>query len=43
MSQKREKGYSQAGNPNADTIKSKIAAEDVEKVIHPTKRENSKQ
>ena len=43
MSQKREKGYSQAGKPSADTIKTAIAAEDLEKAIHPTKRQNSKQ
>jgi len=43
MSKKQEKGYSQQGKPNADTIKSTIAAEDLEKAIHPTKRQNSKQ
>lgn len=43
MSQKRDKGYSQAGKPNADTVKQEIAAEDLEKAVHPTNRQNSKQ
>ncbi|WP_268817916.1 hypothetical protein [Niallia circulans] len=43
MGQKQEKGYSQAGKPNADTVKQTIAAEDLEKAIHPTNRQNSKQ
>ncbi|WP_283248181.1 hypothetical protein [Bacillus sp. FJAT-50079] len=43
MSSKRDKGYSQKGKPNSDTIKPMIAAEDLEKAIHPTKRQNSKQ
>ncbi|EOR23416.1 MULTISPECIES: hypothetical protein [Bacillaceae] len=43
MSQKRDKGYSQAGKPNADTVKQAIAAEDLEKAVHPTNRQNSKQ
>ncbi|WP_312092346.1 hypothetical protein [Niallia sp.] len=43
MSQKRVKGYSQAGKPNADMVKQTIAAEDLDKAIHPTKRQNSKQ
>jgi hypothetical protein len=43
MSQKREKGFSQKGKPNADTVKQTIAAEDLETAIHPTKRQNSKQ
>lgn len=43
MSQKRDKGYSQKGKPNADTVKQAIAAEDLENAIHPTKRQNSKQ
>lgn len=42
MTQKRDKGYSQAGKPNADTVKQTIAAE-LEKAIHPTNRQNSKQ
>ena len=40
MSQKREKGYSQKGKPTADTVKQTIAAEDLEKAIHPTNRQN---
>jgi hypothetical protein len=43
MSQKRDKGYSQQGKPNADTVKQQIAAEDLEKAIHPTKGQNSQQ
>lgn len=43
MSQKRDKGYSQAGKPNVETGKTTIAIEEVEKAIHPTKRQNSKQ
>jgi hypothetical protein len=43
MSQKRDKGYSQQGKPDADNVKQQIAAEDLEKAIHPTKRQNSQQ
>jgi len=43
MSQSREKGYSQKGKPTADTVKQTIAVEDLEKAIHPTKRQNAKQ
>ncbi|WP_019154391.1 hypothetical protein [Robertmurraya massiliosenegalensis] len=43
MSQKREKGNSQKGQPHAENVKQNIAAEDLEKAIHPTKRQNSKQ
>ncbi|MGI8351897.1 hypothetical protein NiCM35_19250 [Niallia circulans] len=43
MTQKRDKGYSQAGKPNADTVKQTIAVEELEKAIHPTNRQNSKQ
>lgn len=43
MSQKRDKGYSQAGKPNADTGKTTMAIEELEKAIHPTKRQNAKQ
>ena len=43
MSQKRDKGYSQNGKPNAENGKQQIAAEDLEKAIHPTKRQNSQQ
>ncbi len=38
MSQKREKGYSQQGKPNSNTVNSKIAAEDLEKAIYPTNK-----
>jgi hypothetical protein len=46
MSQKRDKGNSQKGKNYADsagTGKRIIAAEEVEKAIHPTKRQNSEQ
>lgn len=40
MSRKRNKGFSQAGKPNADNVKKKIAAEDLEKAINPTNRQS---
>ncbi|HWJ79626.1 MAG TPA: hypothetical protein VNR61_16300 [Niallia sp.] len=43
MSQKRSKGNSQAGKPNADTVKNVIAKEDLDNAIHTTNRQNSKQ
>ena len=43
MSQKRDKGYSQKGKPTANTVKQTIAAEDLERAIHPTKGQNSPQ
>lgn len=43
MGSKRDKGYSQKGKPNADTVKKEIAAEDLDKAIHPTKRQNTRQ
>lgn len=43
MGRKQAKGYSQKGKPNADTVKNEIAIEDLDKVIHPTKRQNAKQ
>ena len=46
MSQKREKGYSQKGKDyaeSADGGKRLIAAEELEKALHPTKRQNSEQ
>lgn len=43
MSKKRDKGYSQKGQPNAENVKQAIAAEDLENAIHPTKRQNSRQ
>ncbi|MCM3566712.1 hypothetical protein [Neobacillus mesonae] len=46
MSRKREKGYSSAGKNYAETGgtgKRMISAEEVEKAIHPTKRQNSEQ
>lgn len=33
----------QKGKPNADTTKQMIAAEEVEKATHPTKRQNTPQ
>lgn len=43
MSRKREKGKSQKGQPNAETVKQSIAAEELEQAIYPTKRQNSPQ
>ncbi|MBT2698855.1 hypothetical protein ACSU6B_22800 [Neobacillus sp. C211] len=46
MSQKRDKGSSQKGKNYADTAgggKRVIAAEEIEKAIHPTKRQNAEQ
>ncbi|MBM7604515.1 hypothetical protein JOC75_002518 [Metabacillus crassostreae] len=37
------KQQSQKGKPNADTSKKMMAAEEMEKAIHPTKRQNSEQ
>ncbi|WP_263621380.1 hypothetical protein [Rossellomorea aquimaris] len=42
MSQKREKGSSQKGKPNSDSVSNAISAEELDKAIHPTKRQNSK-
>lgn len=35
--------HGQKGKPNADTTKHKMAAEEMEKATHPTKRQNSPQ
>jgi hypothetical protein len=43
VSQKRDKGNSQKGKPNSDSVSNTIAAEELEKAIHPTKRQNSPQ
>jgi hypothetical protein len=46
MSQKREKGNSQKGKNYADSAGTgtrMMAAEEMEKALHPTKRQNSKQ
>lgn len=43
MSQKRDKGYSQKGQPTAETGKRMISAEELEKALHPTKRQNAEQ
>lgn len=46
MSQKREKGYSQKGKNEADTAgggKRLMSAEEMEKALHPTKKQNSEQ
>ncbi|MEK5390850.1 MAG: hypothetical protein ACO1OT_03305 [Heyndrickxia sp.] len=43
MTKQREKGYSQKGKPTADTTKNVLAAEELNKAIHPTKRQNSEQ
>ncbi len=42
MSQKREKGFSQKGKPNADTVSNTIAAEELKKATHPAKGQNAK-
>lgn len=39
----KSKQGSQKGKPNADTTNPVIAAEELEKAIHPTKRQNAKQ
>ncbi|WP_302621287.1 hypothetical protein [Bacillus sp. FJAT-27225] len=41
MSQKRDKGYSQTGEPTAKDIKPQIAKEDLDKELHPTNRQNA--
>ncbi|WP_265416720.1 hypothetical protein [Alkalihalobacillus deserti] len=38
MSQKRDKGYSQKGKPKSNTVDPVIAAEELEKAIHPTNK-----
>jgi len=46
MSQKRDKGASQKGKNYADTAgggQRTMAAEEMEKALHPTKRQNSEQ
>ncbi len=44
MGNKNKKGYSsQKGKPGTDTVKQQIAVEDLEKAIHPTKRQNTPQ
>lgn len=46
MSQKRDKGYSQKGKPYAETAgtsKRMMAAEEIEKALHPTRAQNSEQ
>jgi hypothetical protein len=43
MSQKRDKGNSQKGKPASDTVNNKIAAEELEKAIHPARGQNSPQ
>jgi hypothetical protein len=42
MSQKRDKGMSQKGKPNSDTVSNILSAEELDKAIHPTKRQNAK-
>ncbi|RDI41253.1 hypothetical protein [Falsibacillus pallidus] len=44
MSQKRDKGNSQKGTVTAGVdIKNTVSAEEVEKVVHPAKDQNSEQ
>lgn len=43
MSQKREKGFSQKGKTTSGTTRPVMAAEEMEKANHPTKRQNAKQ
>ncbi|MFT4416953.1 hypothetical protein ACLM5H_24125 [Fredinandcohnia humi] len=40
---KRSKGNSQKGKPNSDTTNNVMAAEEMEKTIQPTKRQNAEQ
>lgn len=42
MSHEKE-SKSQKGKPNADTAKQTVAFEEMEKAVHPTKRQNSEQ
>ncbi|BCB04620.1 hypothetical protein [Bacillus sp. KH172YL63] len=42
MGQKRDKGFSQKGKPNGDTVSNTMAKEEMDKAIHPTKRQNAK-
>ncbi|MEG9297394.1 hypothetical protein V6B33_13075 [Mangrovibacillus sp. Mu-81] len=42
MSQKRDKGMSQKGKPASDTVSNTLSAEELDKAIHPTKRQNAK-
>jgi hypothetical protein len=42
MSQKRDKGNSQKGKANSDTARNTLAAEELNKAIHPTKGQNAK-
>jgi hypothetical protein len=35
--------HGQKGKPSADTVKPAIAKEELEKAIHPTKRQNAPQ
>ncbi|SCB85829.1 hypothetical protein GA0061094_0978 [[Bacillus] enclensis] len=42
MSQKREKGNSQKGKPNSDTVANTLSVEELDKAIHPTKGQNAK-
>ncbi|WP_339146596.1 MULTISPECIES: hypothetical protein [unclassified Sutcliffiella] len=37
------KGPSQKGQPNAESVKQVVSAEEVERASHPTKRQNSEQ
>ncbi|GAA0346723.1 hypothetical protein GCM10008967_41410 [Bacillus carboniphilus] len=43
MSQKREKGNSQKGKPNADKSRTTMSKETLNQAIHPTNRQNSPQ
>jgi hypothetical protein len=38
-----KKNKAQKGKPNSDTTNNMMAAEEMEKAIHPTNRQNSKQ
>jgi hypothetical protein len=41
MSQKREKGNSQKGKTNSDTTAKTLAAEELDKAVHPAKGQNA--
>ncbi|MBM7621166.1 hypothetical protein ACQCT5_04045 [Sutcliffiella halmapala] len=43
MSKHNKQGPSQKGQPNAESAKQVVSAEEVERATHPTKRQNSEQ
>ncbi|MFE7064276.1 hypothetical protein ACFVAD_19280 [Sutcliffiella sp. NPDC057660] len=43
MTKHKQNGPSQKGQPNAESAKQVVSAEEVERATHPTKRQNSEQ